>query len=102
MVLSGYIFRKAHALSALNFSMLDCCAGEDETAWTIRPPHACAVVLKSVFTASSEKSMNKVVEKYGLKPVSRPKISLVRELDLSSQQGKENSALQNKVSYEAS
>lgn len=33
--------------------------------------------------------MNKVVAKYGLKPVSRPKVTLVRELDLSSPEGKE-------------
>ena len=33
--------------------------------------------------------MNKIVEKYGLKPVSRPKVKLVRELDLSGQQGKQ-------------
>ena len=32
--------------------------------------------------------MNKIVEKYGLKPVSRPKVKLVRELDLSGQKGK--------------
>ena len=33
--------------------------------------------------------MNKIVEKYGLKPVSRPKVRLVRELDLSDLKGKE-------------
>ena len=33
--------------------------------------------------------MNKIVEKYGLKPISRPKVKLVRELDLSSQKGRE-------------
>ena len=33
--------------------------------------------------------MNKIVEQYGLKPVSRPKVKLVRELDLSSQMGRE-------------
>lgn len=33
--------------------------------------------------------MNTVVEKYGLKPVSRPKIKLSRELDLSDENGKE-------------
>ena len=33
--------------------------------------------------------MNKIVEKYGLKPVARPKIKLVRELDLSGPAGKE-------------
>ena len=39
--------------------------------------------------AVQEVGMNKIVEKYGLKPVSRPKVKLVRELDLSGQKGKE-------------
>ena len=33
--------------------------------------------------------MNRIVEKYGLKPVSRPKVKLLRELDLSGQKGRE-------------
>lgn len=33
--------------------------------------------------------MNKIVKKYGVKPVSRPKVRLSRELNLSSLAGKE-------------
>jgi len=33
--------------------------------------------------------MNRIIEKYGLTPVSRPKVKLSRELDLSGQKGKE-------------
>lgn len=39
--------------------------------------------------SAQEVGMNKIVEKYGLKPVARPKIKLARELDLSGPAGKE-------------
>ena len=33
--------------------------------------------------------MNAIVEKYGLKPVRRPKIKVTRDLDLSDENGKD-------------
>lgn len=61
--------------------------GERVTLFCLTATEQIAVLSRNQISAGD--SMNKIVEKYGLKPVSRPKVRLVRELDLSGLKGKE-------------